>query len=140
MNFTGMLDTTCINRPENLKPKPRQTRAKTLVDPLELIIHIQKGECVKWYIRSLWQPEGNAKIFLLAWLILQYGYRADSDPNTLHEPNLTSLACPPPKHSCRGKKQPIRHEFILLVFICHDIVRCTHQGQSALLLLLLFWE
>lgn len=47
MSFTGMLDGICINRPENLKPEPRQTHAKTLVDPLELIIHIQKGECVK---------------------------------------------------------------------------------------------
>lgn len=47
MNFIGMLEGTCINRPENLKPEPRQTDAKTLVDPLELIIHIQKGECVK---------------------------------------------------------------------------------------------
>lgn len=47
MNFIGMLDGTFINRPENLKPEPRQTHAKTLVDPLELITHIQKGECVK---------------------------------------------------------------------------------------------
>lgn len=47
MNFIGMLDGTCINMPENLKPEPRQTHAKALVDPLELIICIQKGECVK---------------------------------------------------------------------------------------------
>lgn len=47
MNFTGMLDAAFINRPENLKSEPRQINAKTLVDPLELIIHIQKGECMK---------------------------------------------------------------------------------------------
>lgn len=47
MDFIGMLDGTCINRPGNLKPEPRQTHAKTLVDPLELIIHIQKGQCMK---------------------------------------------------------------------------------------------
>lgn len=47
MNFIGMLDGTCINRSGNLKLEPEQTHAKTLVDPLELIIHIQKGECEK---------------------------------------------------------------------------------------------
>lgn len=47
MNFTEMLDATGSNKPENLKPEPRQTRAKMLVDPLELIICIQKGERVK---------------------------------------------------------------------------------------------
>lgn len=31
----------------NLKPEPRQTCAKMLVDPLELIICIQKGDRVK---------------------------------------------------------------------------------------------
>lgn len=47
MNFTGMLDAENVNKPESLKPVPRQSHAKTLVDPLELIIQIQKGECIK---------------------------------------------------------------------------------------------
>lgn len=67
MNFTSTLDVADVARAsKSWKPESILHHANALPEPLVTIIRRQMGKCIKWYIRSLWQPGSNARQLILA--------------------------------------------------------------------------